>query len=121
LFHGAGAPRADGLIGHEVPEILGQVGRRLVTAIGLAGNGLEHDGFQIARQPRVDLARRGRLALRNLVQEFAAVGLRERCAESEQFVKRDSQPVDVPAGIGVTLEALGRRIAERADEEAAAG
>ena len=55
------APRPDRPVLEEPPQVIGQLGGRRVPPRRLPRHRLEHDRLQVARQPRVELPRPGRV------------------------------------------------------------
>jgi hypothetical protein len=62
-----------------------------------------------------------RLAGGYLLDEAVAVFLVERAAESNQFVERQAEAIDVAAGVGAVVECFRRHVAKRAEHVAAVG
>ena len=69
----------------------------------VARHRLEDDRLQVARDPRVELPRTGRVLVQDLVHQHGPIGVRERRPAADQLVERDAQPVDIGPRV-----ALGR-------------
>ena len=55
------------------------------------------------------------------LDQLQAVGRLEGGPKDKQFIEREAQGVDVGAGVPLTAEALGRHVAQRADDVAGGG
>ena len=62
-------PGMDRLVVQEPLQIVGQFLGRGVAALRLGGNRFQDDRFQVARDGVVDLSRRGRIAVDNLMHQ----------------------------------------------------
>ena len=115
------APRLDRLIGQKAAQVLSQLCRGCIALAGVLGHGLEDDGFQIAGDVRIELARPRRLFVRHLFDQPRPMGFGEGRPPGQQLVKRNAKTVDIAARIGLALEALRGHVAQCADDVAGLG
>ncbi len=78
-------------------EIGGELASGLVAVGGFFGGGFENDGFEVGGDGGVELARRGGVVVRELLEERLAVVGGEGGTAGEQLVERDAERVDVGA------------------------
>ena len=94
----------------------------LVALVLVDGHGLHDEVGQARRQPRVDLARRPRLALHVLVHDRHVIAARVGRHAGQHFVEDDAERVDVGALVDLLAEdLLGRHVLRRADDVAGLG
>ncbi len=118
---GRNPTRPDRPVVEEPPQVLGQLGGGGVAPRRLAGHRLEHDRLQVARDPRVDLPRPGRVLVQHLVDQHGPIGVGERRPAGGQLVEGDPQPVDVGPRVAPAREPLRRHVAQRPQQVAGVG
>ena len=114
----------DRLVVQEPLQIVGQFLGRGVAALRLGGHRFQDNRFQVARDGVVDLSRRGRIAVDNLMHQEMPIVALERWPECQQFVQCDSQRIDVRAMVqhlAVPLSLFRAHVAQRAQQIAGHG
>src|SRR5581483_8339878 len=96
-------------------QIRRQFSCRLVAMGRIAGDGLEDDRFQVARNRRHPSSWRPGFLMCQLMDQFAAVDLRKSWSMDQHLIKRQPQAVDVAADVRKARETLRRQVAQSAD------
>ena len=108
----------DGPIGQETAQVVRERLGRRVALLRVLRQALQHERLQIARDPRVELARRPRRLVLHPVDQPALVRIVERRPECQQLVERQAQAIDVALRQGLALEPFRSHEADRADDVA---
>ncbi len=115
------APRLDRPVFDERLQVAGEFARADVPAVRLACHRLQHDGFEIARDVRVQLPRRCRVGVGHLLDEPGRAFHLIRRPEREQFVQRCAEAVHVAPRVGVAEQAFRGEVLQRAEDVAGRG
>ena len=116
LFRGPDRARTDRPAFQEPPQLVAQLAGRGESVHGVLGQGLEHDGFQVAGDPAVELPQRHRRLVGDLVDELDLVALGERGPQRQHLVERRTHGVDVGPAVGDAAEPLGSHEPQRPDQ-----
>ena len=90
---------ARGLLGQEVPQVVGHVLARGVSLRGALRQGFQADALQFFRDAVIVLAWRAGLETHHLVHKLRLRIRTERLASDQQFVEDDAQAENVAAAI----------------------
>src|SRR5438132_2810869 len=91
------AAGADRLIRQEALQVLGHFLGRGVTILRALPKRLEHNGFQIMGNSRIESSRRPGLRRGYLSYELVAIRFREGRMQRQQFVERRAERINIRA------------------------
>ncbi len=117
-------PRPHRLAGPEAVQVVGERGGTGVAPGRLLAQALQADGFQVARQARLQPRRRHRLARQRLQDGLHRRAPQERRPPGQQVEEDGAQGVRVRGGTdlgAVGLDLFGRQVAGAADDDAHLG
>ena len=77
-----------------------------------------HDGLEILGHLPVQLAQPDRLRVRHLLDQAVPLLLVERRPERQHLVQRQTERIDIAAGICLPLESFRRHVTQRAEDVA---
>jgi hypothetical protein len=119
-LEGAGAASLQGRTLQVPLQVVGHRAGGEVAGGAIPGDRFEDDRLQVARDGRIELARRHGRAVHDTPQCLPPVAI-ERLPQGQQFIERQSQAVDVAADIRLALKPLRGRVLECAGDLARSG
>ena len=117
-------PRQDRPVVEEALQVVGQFPGRGIALRRLLAERLQHDRFQLTRHGGMKRARRSRLVVGDLPQQFVAVASLEDGPQRQQLIEGGPQRVNVAAVVHHAVprqDLLGAGVAERAEQFAGHG